>query len=327
MAFSDVGALICDDIDTQACQLIQAQRSDMCNSTIADTTCPRFCGKCARECYHCDLAVTNITDCNATKSCNTGEVCMLKELKSSADGHHEYVMTCESKLHCDGADLTFPFGRRDIASRDVNVKCCDTDLCNYPSITTTTVMPTTQPGCVKDVIIVLDESSSMQHEQHDVLHFLTQLVGDLGVSAQGTHVSLGTFSTGSHTQFDLDSYVNVDDMKDAIKKVHLRGGNADVRYGLSYIFQHALTATSGDRSTVPNVVVFITDSKASTFLVTAYEQQLHQRVHNVIAIGVGHHASTQDLLHIATDSHHILSVRDADDLDTLQSQLVSLICS
>ena len=46
MAFSDVGALICDDIDTQACQLIQAQRSDMCNSTIADTTCPRFCGKC-----------------------------------------------------------------------------------------------------------------------------------------------------------------------------------------------------------------------------------------------------------------------------------------
>ena len=40
---------------------------------------------------------------------------------------------------CDGEGLTFPFGRRSIQSRDINVKCCDTDLCNYPS--TSTVSP------------------------------------------------------------------------------------------------------------------------------------------------------------------------------------------
>ena len=37
--------------------------------------------------------------------------------------------------HCDGVDIAFPFGKRDINVRNVNAKCCDTDLCNYPAPT------------------------------------------------------------------------------------------------------------------------------------------------------------------------------------------------
>ena len=46
---------------------------------------------------------------------------------------------------CDGSGLTFPFGRRDIQSRDITVKCCETDLCNYPSSTQPTMTTTTMP--------------------------------------------------------------------------------------------------------------------------------------------------------------------------------------
>ena len=37
--------------------------------------------------------------------------------------------------HCDGVDIAFPFGKRDINQRNVNAQCCDTDLCNYPAPT------------------------------------------------------------------------------------------------------------------------------------------------------------------------------------------------
>ena len=35
-----------------------------------------FCIKPALECYHCDQAVMNFTDCNTTRVCNKGEVGM-----------------------------------------------------------------------------------------------------------------------------------------------------------------------------------------------------------------------------------------------------------
>ena len=35
-----------------------------------------FCIKLALECYHCDQAVMNFTECNTTRVCNKGEVGM-----------------------------------------------------------------------------------------------------------------------------------------------------------------------------------------------------------------------------------------------------------
>ena len=37
--------------------------------------------------------------------------------------------------HCDGVDIAYSFGKRDINLRNVNAQCCDTDLCNYPALT------------------------------------------------------------------------------------------------------------------------------------------------------------------------------------------------
>ena len=44
--------------------------------------------------------------------------------------------------HCDGADIEFPFiGRRGLESRDLSVKCCELDLCNYPSVQVASTIP------------------------------------------------------------------------------------------------------------------------------------------------------------------------------------------
>ena len=47
VAGSRVAGLLCDDISTQACQLLAVSKPDLCNDTsISQTTCPRYCNKC-----------------------------------------------------------------------------------------------------------------------------------------------------------------------------------------------------------------------------------------------------------------------------------------
>jgi len=39
---------------------------------------------------------------------------------------------------CDGSNIQFAFGKRDIDQRDLSVSCCTGNLCNYPEVITTT---------------------------------------------------------------------------------------------------------------------------------------------------------------------------------------------
>ena len=57
------------------------------------------------------------------------------------------------------------------------------------------------------------------------------------------------------------------------------------------------------------------------------EQSLHRKVHDVIAIGISGHTTTQGLQQIATDSGHVLLVKDPSDMSQYQSQTAKLICN
>ena len=121
-------------------------------------------------------------------------------------------------------------------------------------------------GCLKDVLLLVDESSGMLHYRHDILDFLAHLVDHFDVSQHGTHVSLATYSTTVHQQFALDSYYNDNDMEHAIKVIHFRGGSSDTNVGLDYILKHAATPQAGDRLNVPDTVVIVTSSVSSSSL-------------------------------------------------------------
>ena len=125
-------------------------------------------------------------------------------------------------------------------------------------------------GCRKDLIMVVDESNSMLHNRHDVLNFLAHLVDQLDVSSQDTHVSLGTFSSSYRQQFDLNHYHSSHDLKSAIRTVRFHGGTSSITEGLSYILRRATTPSAGDRAHVPDVVLFITDHTASSYMARVY---------------------------------------------------------
>lgn len=57
------------------------------------------------------------------------------------------------------------------------------------------------------------------------------------------------------------------------------------------------------------------------------EQNINRQISDVIAIGVSHSVSTHELKQIATDSNHILLVRDPGKLDQYLNKLVRLVCN
>lgn len=110
----------------------------------------------------------------------------------------------------------------------------------------------------------------MRHYQHDILNFLASVVEKIGVSMQGTHVSLATYAATAHKQFNLNDYYNVQDLANAIRNVHFRGGDDNIAFGISYVIREATTPANGDRTNVPDVVLFITDHTATSYIARIY---------------------------------------------------------
>ncbi|XP_061177723.1 uncharacterized protein LOC133186505 [Saccostrea echinata] len=81
------------------------------------------------KCYHCDGVQDPVT-CNEEMQCSAGEIC--EEAAYIANGETRFSLTCQSKLVCDALQGN-AIGRRDVVKRQgqtVQVKCCDTPLCN-----------------------------------------------------------------------------------------------------------------------------------------------------------------------------------------------------
>ena len=125
-------------------------------------------------------------------------------------------------------------------------------------------------GCLKDVIFIVDESITMLPYQSGILNFLASLVGDLGVSLLGTHVSMSTYSLSGYTQFPFNQYSDVRDLQTAIRSVKFRGGFDSLSTGLAYVINKITTPTNGDRANVPDAMVLVTDHTANNFLSRLY---------------------------------------------------------
>ncbi|XP_060557015.1 neurogenic locus notch homolog protein 1-like [Ruditapes philippinarum] len=131
----------CDDIDSQACAQMGKENPNLCSETIISmSACPKFCGNCPTACYNCNTTHFDRSACN-TVTCNKDEICMVKTIKSSRNGHTNYMLGCATSTYCATGS------KREIRSRSLSIDCCNNDLCNMPqttpATTTTTALTTT----------------------------------------------------------------------------------------------------------------------------------------------------------------------------------------
>ncbi|XP_052255027.1 collagen alpha-3(VI) chain-like [Dreissena polymorpha] len=196
--------------------------------------------------------------------------CMLKELRSFVDGHHEYEMTCAPSEHCDGGSgLSIAFGRRELESRDLSVSCCTTDNCNYPAgaATPPTVSAGTVTGCPKDIVFLVDEGSRDLHSHHnDILLGIATVVSSIPVGASQNHVALVAYSNQVSPKFDLDDHTNQASLLQSLKSSDILVGKnmgSDATMAIEYLVHNTFTPSRGDRSQFINTVVIITDSDSA----------------------------------------------------------------
>jgi len=173
------------------------------------------------------------------------------------------------------------------------------------------------------VIFVIDESTSLNRHESDVTGFLYDVVRKLPVSNDGTHVSVGLFSTQSREIFDLDEHTDKTSLLRAINNIDLQGGGGEINAGLSYAVNDAMTKAAGDRPEAPNVVIVMTDDGTrSSSTLRSLEDQLQQMSDNVIAVEIGHVTFN----HLSTDSRHEFHLRDTHSLDSIINSVSGLIC-
>ncbi|XP_045208548.2 collagen alpha-3(VI) chain-like [Mercenaria mercenaria] len=325
----------CDDIDTSACQLMVAQKPDLCSDpSLAKPVCPRYCKLCPVECYHCNATVLDYHLCNTTMLCAEGEVCMRKELKSFVDGHHEYQMTCEARQICDGgSDLSIPFGKRDIEQRDISITCCADDLCNYPG---GQVPSPTSSGCPKDIYFLVDGASHVVKTEHlAVLNTLMAVAKSLDIGMTDNLIALYTYDQSLHEKIELQQNTDVASLVASLQYQNLHGQNrnSDTEEAIQNLVQHVMTPRAGDRSGYPDAVVLVTDTITAqrVHLGIRDKVQLKGASHDVILLSVGLDYSSLFGISgdggntIATDKTHILHVSNLNALMNVVDSLVALL--
>jgi len=116
--------------------------------------------------------------------------------------------------------------------------------------------------CPVNLIFVLDESTSVNNENFDLMKsFLSHLVGRLDVDSGHTRVGLVCFSSDVDTEeaFNLNAHSSKASVQSAISSLTYSMGITNTAKALRYVRKTMLTSAAGDRPDVNNVVIVLTD--------------------------------------------------------------------
>ena len=116
-------------------------------------------------------------------------------------------------------------------------------------------------NCPLDIVFVIDQSSSVGKLQLYMMQRLaSEFIGELDARGVNIRVGLVTFASGVKRKvFDMNTYTNVSEIREAIWSLKISRGTTRAHYVLLYVRTAMLTPEAGDRPDVPNVVILLSD--------------------------------------------------------------------
>ncbi|KAL4239366.1 hypothetical protein ACF0H5_000183 [Mactra antiquata] len=360
-----VNGASCQDIDHTACLSMAKQNSNMCSDpTLAMNVCPQSCGQCPLLCYSCHATANNVSQCN-TITCAHGEQCMIKK-KDITVNEVAYSMLCGPSVICSDFRRSVEKSRK--YERSLFLACCDTDLCNVPYIfdattttttsTTTTISTTTTtttqtstvptnaaalfPNCIKDVVVMMEDSLAMDVFFPVLKYSLKSFVSKLDIGPTKTRVALGIFyNTHASSLWDLNTYKSKGDLLNAVDRLYPRHSGARIAFNKIAVFHAVQYFKRDDRQNVPNVLIIISQTAINMkvldfnhYIYNSYadvERTMRHRYPDVITIANGG-SNTNEMRSIATDGNHYFYLPEptigvaAVQEEQTQNQIVSMIC-
>ncbi|NXS46108.1 VITRN protein, partial [Balaeniceps rex] len=115
-------------------------------------------------------------------------------------------------------------------------------------------------NCKVDLSFLMDGSWSIGKRRFQLQkQFLGKVAQALGIGSAGPLMGIVQYGDEPSTEFNLKTYANSKDLRNAIEKIPQKGGLSNVGKALSFVNKNFFLDANGNRGGAPNVVVVIVD--------------------------------------------------------------------
>ncbi|XP_027590982.2 vitrin isoform X1 [Pipra filicauda] len=115
-------------------------------------------------------------------------------------------------------------------------------------------------NCKVDLSFLMDGSWSIGKRRFQLQkRFLGNVAQALGIGSAGPLMGIIQYGDDPSTEFNLKTYANSKDIRNAIEKIQQKGGLSNVGKALSFVNKNFFLDANGNRGGAPNVVVVVVD--------------------------------------------------------------------
>ncbi|NXI86288.1 VITRN protein, partial [Rhipidura dahli] len=115
-------------------------------------------------------------------------------------------------------------------------------------------------NCKVDLSFLMDGSWSIGKRRFQLQkRFLGNVAQALGIGSAGPLMGIVQYGDDPSTEFNLKTYTNSKDLRNAIEKIQQKGGLSNVGKALSFVNRNFFLDANGNRGGAPNVVVVMVD--------------------------------------------------------------------
>ncbi|NWQ65894.1 VITRN protein, partial [Neopipo cinnamomea] len=115
-------------------------------------------------------------------------------------------------------------------------------------------------NCKVDLSFLMDGSWSIGKRRFQLQkRFLGNVAQALGIGSAGPRMGIIQYGDDPSTEFNLQTYANSKDLRNAIEKIQQKGGLSNVGKALSFVNKNFFLDANGNRGGAPNVVVVVVD--------------------------------------------------------------------
>ncbi|XP_037986487.1 vitrin isoform X5 [Motacilla alba alba] len=115
-------------------------------------------------------------------------------------------------------------------------------------------------NCKVDLSFLMDGSWSIGKRRFQLQkRFLGNMAQALGIGSAGPLMGIVQYGDDPSTEFNLKTYANSKDLRNAIEKIQQKGGLSNVGKALSFVNKNFFLDANGNRGGAPNVVVVVVD--------------------------------------------------------------------
>lgn len=162
-----------------------------------------------------------------------------------------------------------------------------------------------------------------------MINFTKDFLSIADIDSGNTRVGMVVYSTSVSIEFHLNQYTTKSDVFRAIDKIQYAFGNTYTAGGIRTMRTEMFTSIHGDRPTVPNIAVVITDGQANvqaTRTIPEAEAAKDDGI-EMYAIGISL-LETEELKGIASRplDDHLYTVEDFEELSGLMAKIFQAVC-